>query len=78
MWVAIHRCMEAMTGISLYSYLYPKLTRLSVFLIIACVFSSTKSKNKAEQVQPGSRELRGRGRWHKQCMYMKVNVKTVR
>jgi hypothetical protein len=24
MWVAIHKCMEEMLGISLYSYLYPK------------------------------------------------------
>jgi hypothetical protein len=27
MWVAIHKCMEAMLGISLYSYLYLKLTK---------------------------------------------------
>jgi hypothetical protein len=27
-WVAIHKCMEAMLGISLYSYLYPKLAKM--------------------------------------------------
>jgi hypothetical protein len=36
MWVAIHKCMEATLGISLYSYLYPKLAktlRLSYYLL---------------------------------------------
>jgi hypothetical protein len=48
-WVVIHICMEAMLGISLYSY-----------LIISYVFSSTKSENKrAEQVLPGSGVGRG-------------------
>jgi hypothetical protein len=28
MWVAIHMCMEAMIGISLYSYLYLKLAKM--------------------------------------------------
>jgi hypothetical protein len=27
MWVVIYMCMEAMFGISLYSYLYPKLAK---------------------------------------------------
>jgi hypothetical protein len=46
MWVAIHMCMEAMLGISLYSYLYLKLAKYYVFLIISYVFSSTNSENK--------------------------------
>jgi hypothetical protein len=36
MWIAIHKCMEAMLGFSLYSYLYPKLTKtlcLSYYLL---------------------------------------------
>jgi hypothetical protein len=36
MWVAIHMCMEAMLGISLYSYLYLKLEKtvcLSYYLL---------------------------------------------
>jgi hypothetical protein len=28
MWVLIHKCMEAMLGISLYSYFYPKLAKI--------------------------------------------------
>jgi hypothetical protein len=53
MWVIIHKCMETTQGISLYSYLYLKLEKNTVFLIIFYVFSSTKSENKrAEQVLP--------------------------
>jgi hypothetical protein len=36
MWIAIHKCMEAMLGISLYSYLYLKLAKplcLSYYLL---------------------------------------------
>jgi hypothetical protein len=36
MWIAIHKCMEAMPGISLYRYLYPKLAKtlyLSYYLL---------------------------------------------
>jgi hypothetical protein len=55
MWVAIHMCMEATLGISLYSYLYLKLAKMLCFLIISYVFSLTKLENKrAEQVLPGS------------------------
>jgi hypothetical protein len=51
--------MEAMLRISLYSYLYLKLAKHYVFLIISDVFSSIKLENrKAEQDLPGS----GRGR----------------
>jgi hypothetical protein len=31
MWVAIHKYIESMLGISLYSYLYPKLTKKLIF-----------------------------------------------
>jgi hypothetical protein len=55
MWVSISKCMEAMLGISLCSYLYLKLAKTLVFLIISSVFSSTKSENKrSEQVLPRS------------------------
>jgi hypothetical protein len=47
--------MEAMLGISLYSYLYLKLAKRYVFLIISYVFSLTKSENK--------RVLSGKGGW---------------
>jgi hypothetical protein len=55
MWVVIHMCMEAILGSSLNSYLYLKLAKHYVSLIISYVFSSTKLENKrAEQVLPGS------------------------
>jgi hypothetical protein len=55
MWVATHMCMEAMLGISLYSYLYLKLAKTLSFFIISYVFTSTKSENKrTEQVLPRS------------------------
>jgi hypothetical protein len=55
MCVAIHTHMEATLGISLYIYLYLKLAKCYVFLIISYVFSSTKSENKrVEHVLPGS------------------------
>jgi hypothetical protein len=56
MWVAIHMCMEAAQGISLYSDLYLKLAKCYVSLIIFLVFCSTKSENKrAEHVLSRSR-----------------------
>jgi hypothetical protein len=56
--VVIHLCMDAMLGISLYSYSDLNKQNLYVFLIIAYVFSSTKLEKRAEQVLPGSK-----GRW---------------
>jgi hypothetical protein len=46
--------MEAMLGISLCSYLYLKLGKYYVFLIISYIYSSTKLEKRAEQVLPGS------------------------
>jgi hypothetical protein len=56
--------MEAKLGISLYSYPYLNEQTRFVFLIIAYVFSSTKLKQRAEQVLPGIEGVgrRGRGR----------------
>jgi hypothetical protein len=44
--------MEAMLGISLYSYPISNEQKHYVFLIIAYVFSSTKLEKRAEQVLP--------------------------
>jgi hypothetical protein len=63
--------MEAMLGISLYSYPYLKLEKCYVFHITTYVFSSTKLEKRAEQVLPGSKGDgggggggdEGRGRW---------------
>jgi hypothetical protein len=50
MWVSIHKCMEAMLGISLYRYLYLKLAKMLCF---SYIFSSIKlEKKKAQQVLP--------------------------
>jgi hypothetical protein len=46
--------MEAMLGISLYSYPYLNWQNRYVFLVIVYAFSTTKLENKAEQVLPGS------------------------
>jgi hypothetical protein len=51
--VVIHMCMEAMLGISLYSYLYLNLAKMLSFLL-SLVFSSTKLEKRAEQVLPRS------------------------
>jgi hypothetical protein len=60
MWVAIHKCMEAMLGISLYSYLYLKLAKKPCFSYCLLCFSSTKSENKREeQVLSGGRVRSG-------------------
>jgi hypothetical protein len=54
--------MEAMPGISLYSYLYLNQQKCYVVLIIAYVFSSTKLVIRAEQVLSGSEGGGGRGK----------------
>jgi hypothetical protein len=46
--------MEAALGISLYTYLYLKLAKYYVFLIISYVFCSTKLEKRAEQVLLGN------------------------
>jgi hypothetical protein len=63
MWIVIYKCMEATLGISLYSYLYLKVAKCIVFVIISYVFSSTKLENKrVEQILPGSGAGVGRKR----------------
>jgi hypothetical protein len=64
MWVAMHKCMEAMLGISLYIYLYLKPAKTMSFLL-SHVFFSTKSEKKLclEAELEGSE-----GRWHRQCI----------
>jgi hypothetical protein len=68
--------MEAMLGISLYSYPYLNQQKCFVLPIIAYVFSSTKLEIRAEQVLPGSEggggEREGWGaeeKCPKQCMH---------
>jgi hypothetical protein len=59
MWVVIHKYVEAMLGVSLYSYLYLKL--MLFFPIIFYDFSSTKSENKREEQVLPRREGSGGG-----------------
>jgi hypothetical protein len=47
-WVVIHKCVEATLGISLYTYLYLKLAKMS-YLLYFIYFSSTKLENKREE-----------------------------
>jgi hypothetical protein len=57
--VVIHLCMEAMLGISLYTHVYLKLTKMLCLSYYLNVFSSTKLEKRAEQVLPGSECGRG-------------------
>jgi hypothetical protein len=41
MWVAIHMCMEAMLGISLYGCLYPKLAETLSYCLLCFLFNKT-------------------------------------
>jgi hypothetical protein len=58
-WVVTYLYMEAILGISLYSYPYLNWQKCFVFLIIAYVCSSTKLEIRAEQVLPGSKGVGG-------------------
>jgi hypothetical protein len=76
-WAVIHTYMEAMQGISLYSYPYLTLAEHYVFLIIASVYSSTKLEKRAEQVHPGRECVGERGAGHggqmAQTIYVLMN-----
>jgi hypothetical protein len=43
MWVAIHKCMEAMLGICLYSYLYLKLAKM-LSSLLSLMFSLQQNR----------------------------------
>jgi hypothetical protein len=73
MWDVIHKCMEAMLGISLYSYLYLKLAKtlcLSYYLL--CFLF-----NKIREQEGGTGSAR-KCRGAKPCIHMRVNVKMVK
>jgi hypothetical protein len=53
MWVAIHMYMEAMLGISLYSYRYLKLAKtLCLFYYLLCFLFNKIREQSVEQVLP--------------------------
>jgi hypothetical protein len=68
--------MEATLGISPHSYLYLKLAKCCVFLIISYVLSSTKLENKrAEQLLPAKG---GAGAGGQNNVYTLVIVKMIK
>jgi hypothetical protein len=76
-WVVIHMCMEAMLGISLYSYPYLKLAKMLCFSYYCLCLLFNKI---GEQVLPGSegdgervRELGGQEGEITQTMYPRMN-----
>jgi hypothetical protein len=78
MWVAIHMCMEAMLGISLYTYLYLTLEKhcLSYHLLYFLF-----NKIGEQEGRTGSALMCvcvWRGRWPKECIYMWVNIKMIK
>jgi hypothetical protein len=68
MWVVIHRCMEAMLGISLYSYLYLKLanTLCLSYYLLCFVFNKIGEEGRTGSAQKEG----GEGRWPEQCIHM--------
>jgi hypothetical protein len=66
MWVAIHTCMEAMLGISLYSCLYLKLAKtLCLYYLLCFLF------NKIQEQEGGTRSATKHG--GRQTMYTQVS-----
>jgi hypothetical protein len=59
--VVIHMCMEAMLGISLYSYLYLKLAKMLCLSYYFLCFVFNKLEKRAEQVLPESEDVGGGG-----------------
>jgi hypothetical protein len=70
-WIAIHKCMEATLGISLYSYLYTKLAKRLSFLL-SLMFSLQQNQRRGWNrfcLEAGGFGEWGE-RWHKQCIHM--------
>jgi hypothetical protein len=71
MWVAIRMCMEAMLGVSLYSYLYLKVAK-TLGLSYYRMFSLQKIREQEGRTGSSQKQLVGRvrGMWPKQCTHM--------
>jgi hypothetical protein len=70
MWVVIHKCMEAMLGISLCSYLYLKLAKMLCFSYYLLCFLFNKIREQEGRTGSAQKqEVWGR-RWPKQCTHM--------
>jgi hypothetical protein len=69
MWVVIHMYMEAMLGIFLYSYLYLKLAKNAMSLLLSLMFSFQQN----QRIREWNRfclETWWRWGWPKQCIHM--------
>jgi hypothetical protein len=79
-WVAIHKCMEAMLGISLYSYIYLKLAKTLCLSYYLLCFLFNKIGEKQEGTVSAQKTVGGCGgrRWPKQCIHVSVNVKMIK
>jgi hypothetical protein len=60
MWVAIHKCMEAMLGISLYSYLYLKQAKMLCLSYYLLCFLFNKIRKQYGGVSSAWKQERGR------------------
>jgi hypothetical protein len=69
MWVAIHKCVDAMTGISLYSYHYLILAKTLCFSYYLICFLLNKIEEQEGRI--GSAQGWGLREWGpKQCIHM--------
>jgi hypothetical protein len=80
-WVLIHLCMEAMLGISLYSYPYVKLAKtLCLSYYCLCLLFNKIEEEGRDQVLPGSKrgwgERMGAGGWAGRRNPQRTNVFT--
>jgi hypothetical protein len=57
MWVAIHKCLETTLGISLYSYLYPKIAKTICLSYYLLCFLLNKIREKGKTVSTWKRWL---------------------
>jgi hypothetical protein len=72
-WVSIHKCMEAMLGISLYSYIYLKLVKTLCLSYYHLCFQQNQRRrgwNRFYQEAGCGGDTERRGRWPKQCIHM--------
>jgi hypothetical protein len=73
-WAAMHKCMEPMLGISLYSCLYLKLAKMPYlsYYLLSFLFNKIREQEggTGSAWKWGEGKEGERGRWHKQCIHM--------
>jgi hypothetical protein len=74
-WIVIHMCMEAMKGISLYSYLYLKLANMLCLSYYLLCFLFNKIGEEGRIASAWKQEVWGIGRerWLKLCIHIRIN-----